>query len=180
MNQKTLAKPRVRRVKMFVMEVTAYHEAGHAFMAVYLGARVRSVTIDPDRDDGPRRQGDTAVEWNLAGLTEREIDERSVIVALAGPAAEMLYTGEPFHPGFVRECSGDWKAATDAASKFLHKEEKRIAWLEEKTKGLLRMLNGPAHWAAIAELADNLLAHETLHADQIEDVVRTWLPSTPD
>ena len=33
-------------------EVSAYHEAGHAFMAFYVGARVRSVTIEPDWDDG--------------------------------------------------------------------------------------------------------------------------------
>ena len=29
-------------------EISAYHEAGHAFMAIYVGARVRSVTIEPD------------------------------------------------------------------------------------------------------------------------------------
>jgi ATP-dependent Zn protease len=28
------------------IEATAYHEAGRVFMAIYLGARVRSVTID--------------------------------------------------------------------------------------------------------------------------------------
>ena len=31
-------------------EISAYHEAGHAFMALDAGARVRSVTIEPDRD----------------------------------------------------------------------------------------------------------------------------------
>ena len=39
-------------------QIAAYHEAGHAFMAIYVGARVRSVTIDPDWDDGPDRFGD--------------------------------------------------------------------------------------------------------------------------
>ncbi len=29
-------------------EISAYHEAGHALRAIYIGARVRSVTIDPD------------------------------------------------------------------------------------------------------------------------------------
>ena len=36
------------------MEATAHHEAGHVFMAIYFGARVRSVTIEPNRDDGPQ------------------------------------------------------------------------------------------------------------------------------
>ena len=42
-------------------QVDAYHEAGHAFMATYLGGRVRSVTITPDNDDGPDRFGDAQV-----------------------------------------------------------------------------------------------------------------------
>ena len=46
-------------------EISAYHEAGHAFMAIYVGARVRSVTIEPDRDDGPERHADIQVEWPL-------------------------------------------------------------------------------------------------------------------
>jgi hypothetical protein len=69
------------------MEITAYHEAGHVFMAIYLGARVRSVTIEPDRDDGPDRFGDAQVEWDLAHFTRREVCEKSVLVALAGPVA---------------------------------------------------------------------------------------------
>ena len=46
-------------------EISAYHEAGHAFMAIYVGARVRHVTIEPDRDDGPERHADIQVEWPL-------------------------------------------------------------------------------------------------------------------
>ncbi len=56
---------RLRCTTMTSMEATAYREAGHVFMAIYLGARVRSVTIEPDRDDGPDRFGDTQVEWDL-------------------------------------------------------------------------------------------------------------------
>ena len=40
-------------------ELTAYHEAGHAFVAISVGVNVRSVTIRPDDDDGPERFGDT-------------------------------------------------------------------------------------------------------------------------
>jgi hypothetical protein len=80
------------------MEATPHHEAGHVFMAIYLGARVRSVTIEPDRDDGPERFGDTQVEWDLGRFTPRELQEKSVLVALAGPVAEMIHRGEPQFP----------------------------------------------------------------------------------
>jgi len=73
----------------------SYHETGHAFMAIYVGARVRSVTIDPDRDDGPERHADIQIEWPLDQFTNRQLHEKSVLVALAGPVAEMIHSGEP-------------------------------------------------------------------------------------
>src|SRR5579863_4685196 len=48
-------------------ELIAYHEAGHALMAVLLGGKVKQVTIEPDDDDGPARQGDTQVYWRRSG-----------------------------------------------------------------------------------------------------------------
>ncbi len=44
-----------------MIESSAYHEAGHALVGVLSGARVVSVTIDPDWDDGPRRYGDDTI-----------------------------------------------------------------------------------------------------------------------
>lgn len=41
-------------------EITAYHEAGHARMALLVGAEIHCVTIEPDKDDGPDRRGDNA------------------------------------------------------------------------------------------------------------------------
>lgn len=35
-----------------MMELIAYHEAGHALMAFMLGGEVQLVTIEPDNDDG--------------------------------------------------------------------------------------------------------------------------------
>jgi len=34
-------------------ELIAYHEAGHALMAVLLGGKVQQVTIEPENDEGP-------------------------------------------------------------------------------------------------------------------------------
>ena len=38
-----------------IPELTAYHEAGHALMALLLGGKVKQVTIEPDNDDSPGR-----------------------------------------------------------------------------------------------------------------------------
>ena len=75
-------------------ELTAYHEAGHAWMAVVSGARVESVTITPDWDEGPERHGDTQVAWQLGRFTECELAKKGAVVSLAGPVAEMAYNNE--------------------------------------------------------------------------------------
>ena len=159
-----------------VSEISAYHEAGHAFMAIYVGASVHSVTIDPAWDDGPDRDADICIHWPLDQFTLRELHEKTVRVALAGPVAEMIHRGEPYHPGFVAEWAADWKAAWEAAAPLVPVERKRLAYLEQTTVQLYRLLDHDEHWAALAAIVDNLLAHETLEGEQVEDIVRQWLP----
>lgn len=156
-------------------EISAYHEAGHAFMAIYVGARVRRMTIAPEWDDGPERFADIQVEWPLRRFSEREFHEKSVLVALAGPVAEMIYSGEPYHPGFVAEWAEDWRSAWEAAARLIPTERKRLAFLEQTTGQLYRLLDREDHWAALAAIVDNLLAHETLEGEEVEDIVRQWM-----
>lgn len=157
-------------------ETSAYHEAGHALLAVYVGARVNSVTIDPDRDDGPQRYADAQVEWPTGELTGRELHERIILVALAGPVAEMIYTGNPYHPGLVAEWAVDWQLALKSAGQLFPTEQKQMAYLEQATVQLYRLLDRDDYWAALAAVADELLAHETLEGDDVEDIVGQWLP----
>ncbi len=155
-------------------ELTAYHEAGHALMAVLLGGRVKQVTIDPDNDDGPKRFGDTQIRWR-SGIPERKFAEISVQVSLAGPVAEMIYSGDPYHPGLIPEWAADWREAWNSAAIFHSDERKRMEYLEQVSIHLYHRLNDGNYWEALASLADNLLAHETLDAEQVEEVVRGWL-----
>lgn len=153
----------------------AYHEAGHAFTAIHLGGRVDFVTIAPDRDDGPRRDGEVQVAWRTSRMTPKEFQHKRVLVALAGPAAEMIYRGETPHPATLSEWSADWQEAWRAASKIHPPEPLRLAFLEQATTELVRMLRRDHFWAAIAALADELLAHETLEAEEIRHVVAYWM-----
>ena len=131
-------------------QIDAYHEAGHAFMAIYLGGEVQAVTIDPDRDDGPARYGDIRIVWEPGQYSDRELVENLVRVALAGPVAEMIHRGEPLHPGFVAEWASDWSAAWQAAASLHTNEKRRLAYLERTTTQLYRTMERDDHWAALA------------------------------
>lgn len=157
------------------MELTAYHEAGHALLATLLGAKVRSVTIEPDDDDGPQRFGDTQVIWRRARLTERQFRERAIQVALAGPVAEMLYSGDTYHPGLVAEWAADWHAAWELAELLFADHHRRLDYLEQITVQLYRLMDSEPHWSAVAALADHLLAHDTLEAEDVQEIIDEWL-----
>jgi ATP-dependent Zn protease len=159
----------------FSVELTAYHEAGHAFLATYLGAKVRSVTIEPDDDDGPQRFGDTQVVWRRSRLSEQKFCEYAIKVSLAGPVAEMLYSGDPYHPGLVAEWANDWQAAWDLAETLFPDHIQRLSYLESITSELYRLMDSEPNWSAVAALADSLLAHETLEHEDVEEIVGEWL-----
>ena len=156
-------------------EISAYHEAGHAFIAIFVGARVRSVTVDPDWDDGPERHGDAQIEWRIGEFNDRELCEKSILVALAGPVAEMIHSGDPFHPGLVPEWAADWSEAWELAAALHANEKRRLAYLEHVTVQLYQTMRRDDRWAALAAVVDHLLAHETLEGEQVEEIVEQWL-----
>lgn len=156
-------------------ETIAYHEAGHALVAYLLGGQVRSVTIEPDRDDGPERQGDTQILWRRRGVSDRDYAQAAVQVCLAGPVAEMIYSGDPYHPGLVAEWSADWREAWQLAELLAPDDRRRLKYLEDVSIRLYRQLKDDEYWAPLASLADNLLAHETLDEEHVTDIIREWL-----
>ncbi len=144
-------------------------------MATCLGARVLSVTIDPDNDDGPERFGDTQIEWDRHRFDRREFYEKLVLVALAGPVAEAIHRQEEFHPGFVAEWADDWQQAWKAAAELVSEQKPRLRYIEKMTAQLYHELNQDHAWAALAAIVDHLLAHERLEGEEIDDIVATWL-----
>ena len=155
-------------------EITAYHEAGHVYAAIFVGARVQSVTIDPDNDDGPGRTGDTVVIWDRRRFSQQQLVEKAAWVALAGPVAEMIHSQNPFHPAGIAEWQQDWETAFECFDR-ISNIQTRLARLEQITVDLYQVFSQDRHWAAIGAIADNLLAHETLDQEMLEEIVEPRL-----
>ena len=157
-----------------IEEVTAYHEAGHAWAALFVGARVQSVSIAPDNDDGPKRFGDTTILWNRRRFSQADFAKKFSWVALAGPVAEMLYTEKPFHPGTIAEWRQDWNAAFDALESITN-IQRRLARMEQTTIELYQAFRDDFHWSAFSAIADHLLAHEILDEELLQEAVEPWI-----
>ena len=155
-------------------EIVAYHEAGHAVVAHILGGKVQQITIDPDNDDGPARFGDTQVRWRRS-IPEKQFSQNVVQVCLAGPVAEMIYSGDPYHPGLIPEWAADWNDAWNAAEQLYPNERQRLDYLEKVSIELYHRMHRDEFWNVVASVADGLLAYETLEHDEFVEIVSEWL-----
>lgn len=153
-------------------ETTAWHEAGHAMMAVMCGGFVERVTIEPPDDDGPARYGDTVTRWS--GMSALQLAAAEIRVSLAGPVVEMIFTGDHHDFEAVEEWSADWTTAL-AAARSVSKDEPTARKLLGKIAAEIHEAFESANvWAAVSAIADDLLAHETLEHEQIAYSVDFW------
>jgi len=149
-------------------------------MAYLLGGHIDFVTVEPDWDDGPARYGEARLQWDTRDFTRDELLQNQIRVCLAGPTAEMIYNGDPMHPGTVPEWSVDWSMAWAIAAELIPSEPKRMQYLELVTRDLYRWFNQSQLWDVLCVFVDHLLAHETLEGDQIEDILASYFGDTPD
>jgi hypothetical protein len=153
----------------------AYHEAGHAVVAAWLGAEVVSVTLQPDDDDGPRRDGDAAIRWHHRGLSPRELCQRELMAVLAGPVAEMIHSGESWEIDQCPQWAADWQLARQFAAVLVPTAAHIDPLIEFTIQKLQRLAAKEAFWQTIAEVADLLEAFETIDGEQVKECLDRWL-----
>lgn len=134
-------------------EATAYHEAGHAVMALYLGRPVHKVTIEPNT----QRLGQCKINKG-SFKPSQDILEGEILILLAGAAAEARFTGV-YH----------WAAASSdlrqvrvyslmraGGPKQVERLERRML---DKTE---HILSQPGLWSAVKVIATELMKLTTI------------------
>ena len=154
-------------------ELTAYHEAGHAVMAVVLGGRIIHVSIEPPDDDELKRSGESIVQWPAAPA--REIEEAELKVSLAGPVTEMIYRSEVQVIASVPEFAADWHRALTGAARLKPKLAEQMNLISRAEIWLRHFFEQDHHWAAVGAVADELLAHETVEHECLNEIVSFWI-----
>ena len=155
---------------------TAYHEAGHAVIAYALGGTVDWMQLGGEADEWlPDRFGDCRINW---GRVDPRCDwqlQREVLTILAGPVAEMVYRGEVIDPACYGPWQSDWQHVWNACERIAGGVGVRSLFLRHVVDALSVQIRTDRCWAAIAAIADELVAHETLESEQVDEILRFWL-----
>lgn len=131
---------------------TAYHEAGHAVIALALGREVQRVSILPGRGWLGR------CEFKKGRVRPSEDWlEREILISLAGAAAEARHTGAYAWEGAIADLRAVRRLAVQRASE--RQAEKLESRLMAKVEHLL---NQAGHWRAVELIAAELLRCETI------------------
>ena len=149
------------------LDKTTYHEAGHCVMAVLRGATVERATIAPEEDGF---HGLVEIHWPHPAAAADLL-----AVALAGPVAEMIYSGDPYHPGLIPEWAHDWKQAWRIGRRATRSDRDCLNLLEKTIAKLHHTMSSDTWWAAVAAVSDLLAAHDEIEHEEIAYEVRHWL-----
>ena len=129
---------------------TAYHEAGHAVIALYLGRPIQRVSIQP----GHLRLGECQIQRGSFKPSKDQL-ETEILILLSGAAAEARYVGRYDWGGAIQDMRGVNRLVEMRAGgpRQIDRLKRRML---DKTEYLL---DQPGVWAAIELVAKELLQH---------------------
>ena len=134
-------------------QLTAYHEAGHAVMALLMGRSVQKVSIIPSQN----RLGACTLQKGRSKQVQDKL-EAEMMILLAGMAAEGRVSGQYNINGASQDLRGVEKLALSRsgnakqASKLIHR-------MLDKTQHLLSQ---GATWKAVKVIAEELQKNESI------------------
>jgi hypothetical protein len=151
---------------------TAYHEAGHAVSAWYLGFEVRSVGAVPSGDAlgttriiNPLRGVD--LEWSESA-EEQRLAENFALHCLAGPAAQQRYDPHSFR---VFHDSGDRTETLQVLGYFTASAGELSAYYQLVQIRARQFVRVAHHWRVIEELAERVFRRRRLSGNQVKAFV---------
>lgn len=135
------------------LTATAYHEAGHAVVALFLGRPVHEVTIEPNS----LRLGQCRL--NKGNFKpSKDVLEGEILILLAGVAAEARYRGDY-----------RWEGAVSDLRQVRHFSSMRATNIRQVERLEQRLLNKVEHilsqagpWLAVEEIARELISRTTI------------------
>jgi hypothetical protein len=146
---------------------TAYHEAGHAVMAMILGRNIQKVTIKPGQvQTGGVRLGVCELGPGRS-RSSQDLIEDEVMILLAGMVAESKFTGQYCERGAAQDLRYVAAMLRDrgGSEPQMQRLQRRIL---DKTE---HILHDPAHCRAIGQVATELIQRTTISGRSVRHIV---------
>jgi hypothetical protein len=146
------------RLELARRTATAYHEAGHAVMALSLGRSIQKVTISPAQmQSGESRLGACEVQKGQ-GKGSKDWFEENVLILFSGMVAESYYTQRYCVDGAAQDLriARSMMATRARTEKQLDRLERRLLSKTEYVMGSTQ------HVHAIKLIAHELLEKQTI------------------
>ena len=152
-------------------EITAWHEAGHAVVAVMLGGVIDEVSVElPDTEAA----GATGVFWASASDARSQCIN-DIHVALAGPIAEMIFIGDYDYLRIKQEHAVDWEVVAASVQRMGMSPVAAQKFLSSVATELYERLRQDEVWSAVADVAERLELDGTIDGNTVNDLAGFWL-----
>ena len=140
------------------LTATAYHEAGHAVMALAVGRLVQKVTVVPGKSEfGASRLGVCELQKGRTKASKNEYED-NVLILLAGMVSEARFTGRYCEAGAAQDLRAVERILCDRAGN--QKQHDRLhRRLLDKTE---HMLSDEAYAEAVQRIALELIEKRTI------------------
>ncbi len=145
---------------------TAYHEAGHAVMAISLGRAIEKITVSPAQlATGGIRLGACKIQKGRAKPTDDRLED-DVLILFAGMVAESQFTNQYCELGAAQDIQiAKRLLATRAQTE--RQIEKLYRRMLDKTE---LILSDESHTQSIKRIAAELLARETISGRTVRHI----------
>jgi hypothetical protein len=144
-------------------KATAHHEAGHAVIRYLLNFELKPTTVANTSNEQPLR----GIKLDTDGSDRARLRlEKAIRISFAGPLSEEKFSNHHWNPSHGEY---DYAKILELALRACgsNQAEAFTRWLRIATQEMI-----DANWAAIEQVADQLLAHERLTGATISAVIR--------
>ena len=159
-----------------ILESTAYHESGHAVIAIKEGIGGVQASIKPDETTLGRVNHDTPLKGVQPldcivdlSRSEREQIESLVRVYLAGSIAEEIFNPIRFSK-FEYQSHADYHSALNLLQHLVGTDEELDAYINLLHIQTKQALSDPDIWIIVQTLANELLKKESLTENEIKQI----------
>lgn len=147
-------------------DIVAYHEAGHAIMAMACDFELTAISIDTEK------VGEGFTGFNVRGVLAGDIARKAALVSVSGLAADMLFAKKTNKARLHEELSGHYND---------QKNFHRYICLSGTTGGIndyivVSMMFLESNWERLSSLAETLKIASTINAQALDPATFPRLP----